>query len=165
MRYATEDDAWGKRDGTLYILAGDFDIRGTFGDDSRVGGALGNLRRTLTDALETLRHDGMPPLAAYLVALAVGLGVVAWTSARAGRPHKAVIPRFVRRLRAGGAGRGGGARRDSRRAGHVAHAGDAGDEERARRGRCRRDWGWTRPRRTTSSSSASAPRGCSTRVT
>jgi hypothetical protein len=52
----------------------------------------------LTDALETLRRDGMPPLAAYLVALAVGLGVVAWTSARAGRPHKAVIPRFVRRL-------------------------------------------------------------------
>jgi hypothetical protein len=98
VRYVTEDDAWGKRDGSLYILTDDFEIRGTFGDDSRVGGALGNLRRTLTDALETLRRDGMPPLAAYLVALAVGLGVVAWTSARAGRPHKAVIPRFVRRL-------------------------------------------------------------------
>jgi hypothetical protein len=98
IRYAMEDDGWGKRDGTLYILAGDFDVRGSFGDDSSVGGALGNARRTLTGALEAVRHDGMPPLAAYLVALAVGLGVVAWTSARAGRPYKAVVPRFVRRL-------------------------------------------------------------------
>jgi hypothetical protein len=98
IRYVTEDDAWGRRDGTLYILTGDVDVRGTFGDDSSVGGAFGNLRRTMTDALEMLRHDGMPPLAAYLLALAVGLGVIAWTSARAGRPHKAVTPRFVRRL-------------------------------------------------------------------
>jgi hypothetical protein len=98
IRYVTDDDAWGKREGTLYILSGDFELHGTFGDDSRVGGAVGSLRRMLTDALETLRHDGMPPLAAYLVALAVGLGVVAWTSARAGRPHKPVIPRFVRLL-------------------------------------------------------------------
>jgi hypothetical protein len=98
IRYATEDHAWGKRDGTLYILTGDFDVRGTFGDDSGVGGRFGNLQRAMTDALEMVRHDGMPPLAAYLLALAVGLGVVAWTSARAGRPHKAVHPRFVRRL-------------------------------------------------------------------
>ena len=98
VRYVTEDDAWGKRSGKLYILANDFETTGTFGDDTQIGGATGNLRRALTDALEMLRHDGMPPLAAYLVALAIGLGVVVWTSARAGRPHKAVIPRFVRRV-------------------------------------------------------------------
>jgi hypothetical protein len=98
VRYVTEDDAWGKRSGKLYILTNDFETTGTFGDDSQVGGAWGNLRRSLTDALEMLRHDGMPSLAAYLVALAVGLGVVVWTSARAGRPHKAVVPRFVRRV-------------------------------------------------------------------
>jgi hypothetical protein len=96
VRYVMEDDAWGKRNGILYILANDFRTEGTFGDDSRAAGALGNIRRTLTDALEMLRHDGMPSLAAYLVALAVGLGVVAWTSTRAGRPHRAVTPRFMR---------------------------------------------------------------------
>jgi hypothetical protein len=96
IRYVTEDDAWGKRGGKLYILTNDFETTGTFGNDSQIGGAWGNVRRTLTDALEMLRHDGMPSLAAYLVALAVGLGVVVWTSARAGRPHKAVVPRFVR---------------------------------------------------------------------
>jgi hypothetical protein len=98
VRYVTEDDAWGKRGGKLYILANDFETIGSFGDDSRIGGAAGDVRRALEDALEMLRHDGMPPLAAYLVALAVGLGVVVWTSARAGRTHRAVSPRFVRRV-------------------------------------------------------------------
>ncbi|HEX3345739.1 MAG TPA: DUF4350 domain-containing protein, partial [Polyangiaceae bacterium] len=98
VRYVTEDDAWGKRRGKLYVLTNDFETTGTFGDDSQIGGAWGNVRRSLTDALEMLRHDGMPSLAAYLVALAVGLGVVVWTSARAGRPHKPVVPRFVRRV-------------------------------------------------------------------
>jgi hypothetical protein len=96
VRYATEDDVWGRRDGKLYVLANDFVTTGTFGADSRVGGALGEAWRTLREALETLRRDGMPSLAAYLLALAVGLGVVAWTSARAGHPHRAVAPRFVR---------------------------------------------------------------------
>lgn len=98
VRYAIEDDVWGKRGGKLYILTNDFETTGSFGDDSRVGGAAGEARRALVDALEALRHDGMPPLAAYLVALAIGLGVVVWTSARAGRTHRAVTPRFVRRV-------------------------------------------------------------------
>jgi hypothetical protein len=98
VRYVTEDDAWGRRGGKLYILVNDFETTGSFGDDSRLGGAAGDARRALEDALEMLRHDGMPPLAAYLVALAVGLGVVVWTSARAGRTHRAVTPRFVRRV-------------------------------------------------------------------
>lgn len=95
VRYATEDDAWGRRDGELYLLSNDFTTTGTFGEDSRIGGAMSEASRKLASALQTLRHDGMPPLAAYVLALAVGLGVVAWTSARAGHPHKAATPRFV----------------------------------------------------------------------
>jgi hypothetical protein len=98
VRYVTEDDAWGRRGGKLYILVNDFETTGSFGGDSRLGGAAGDVRRALEDALEMLRHDGMPPLAAYLVALTIGLGVVVWTSARAGRTHKAVTPRFLRRV-------------------------------------------------------------------
>jgi hypothetical protein len=96
VRYATEDDAWGVRNGKVYILANDFETTGNFGDDSRLGGMAGEARRALLDALETLRHDGMPPLAAYLVAIGVGLGVVVWTSARAGKTHRAATPRYVR---------------------------------------------------------------------
>ena len=98
VAYVTEDDAWGRREGTLYVLVNDFELVGSFGDDSRLGGATGDLRRTFVDTLEMLRHDGMPPLAAYLLALAIGLGIVAWTSARAGKPHRAAVPRFVRRV-------------------------------------------------------------------
>ncbi len=96
VRYATEDDVWGRREGHLYVLANDFTTSGSFGTDSRFEGALGDAARVLQETLETLRHDGMPPLAAYLLALAVGLGVVGWTSSRAGHPHKAVAPRFVK---------------------------------------------------------------------
>lgn len=96
VRYATEDDVWGRRDGKLYVLANDFVTTGSFGTDSRLGGALGEAWGTFQEALETLRREGMPSLAAYLLALAVGLGVVAWTSSRAGHPHKAVVPRFVK---------------------------------------------------------------------
>jgi hypothetical protein len=104
VRYATEDDAWGARNGKLYILANDFETTGSFGDDSRLGGVTSEVRRALLGALETLRHDGMPPLAAYLAAIAVGLGVVAWTSARAGKTHRAVTPRYVRPVAAAAQG-------------------------------------------------------------
>jgi hypothetical protein len=96
VRYATEDDAWGTRNGKLYILANDFDMTGAFGDDSRLGGATSQARHALLEALETLRKDGMPPLAAYLVAIGIGLALIVWTSTRAGKTHRAVLPRYVR---------------------------------------------------------------------
>ena len=95
VRYATEDDVWGKRNGKLYILTNDFSTTGAFGDESGLGGTAGDVRRALVSALETLRREGMPPLGAYLVAVVVGLGIVIWTSARAGRTHKTAVPRFV----------------------------------------------------------------------
>jgi hypothetical protein len=101
LRYATDDDAAGaggaaRQAGKVYILATVFRSTGSFGDDTHGGGVLGEARRSLAGALETLRHDGMPPMAAYLVALAIGLGVLVWASTRAGRTHRAVAPRYVR---------------------------------------------------------------------
>jgi hypothetical protein len=96
LRYATEDDAWGNRDGKLYILTNGFRTTGAFGDESPAGGVLGDARRGLSRVLETLRHDGMPPIAAYLLALATGLGILGWASTRAGRTHRALPPRYVR---------------------------------------------------------------------
>jgi hypothetical protein len=96
VRYATDDDVWGKRGGTLYLLANGFQTTGSFGDDARAGTAAGEARRALREGLEALRHDGMSPAAAYLAALAVGLGVVVWTSIRVGRTHRALPPRFAR---------------------------------------------------------------------
>lgn len=96
VRYATDDDVWGKRGGTLYLLANAFETTGSFGDGSPAGAAAGEARRALLDGLDTLRREGMPPAAAYTAALLLGLGVIAWTSTRVGRTHKASSPRFTR---------------------------------------------------------------------
>jgi hypothetical protein len=104
VRYATDDDVWGKRGGTLYVLANGFQTTGSFGDPSRAGTAAGEVRRALREGLEALRHDGMSPVVAYLAALAVGLGVVVWTSTRVGRTHRALPPRFARAVPAAAQG-------------------------------------------------------------
>jgi hypothetical protein len=96
LHYATDDDVWGRRGGTLFILVNGFRITGTFGDESVGGAAFGEVQRAARRWLRTLRYEGMPASAAYGAAVAIGLGVIAWTSARAGRTHKAVVPRFVR---------------------------------------------------------------------
>jgi hypothetical protein len=96
VRYASEDDVWGKRDGKLYVLANGFETTGSFANDSRFGGTAGDIQHAMADALESVRHDGLPTMAAYLLALAGGLGIIAWTTTQAGRPHKAATPRFVR---------------------------------------------------------------------
>jgi hypothetical protein len=96
VRYATDDDAWGRLDGKLYVLVNDFEMTGSFGVDPGLGGIAGRAWRSSADAIEVLRQEGMPPTAAYLVALAVGLGVVAWTSLRAGKTHRPSPPRFTR---------------------------------------------------------------------
>ncbi len=96
VRYATEDDSWGKRGGRLYMLANGFETKGTFGDDSPMANAASEVHRAMTGALDALERDGMPPLAMYLVAVALGIGVIVWTGAHAGRTHKLAMPRFVR---------------------------------------------------------------------
>jgi hypothetical protein len=98
IRYAVEDDTWGKRGGKLYVLANDFDTTGTFADDSQVADAASEVRRAMTGAADALRRDGVPPLAAYLAAVVVGIGVIVWTGKRAGKTHKLTMPRFVRAL-------------------------------------------------------------------
>jgi hypothetical protein len=96
IRYAVEDDVWGKRGGKLYVLANEFGQTGSYHGGGADESQLDEARRAFEEAVETLRHGGMPPLAAYLLALAVGLGVIVWTSVRAGRTHRSATPRFMR---------------------------------------------------------------------
>ena len=131
VRYATEPgpaDAPGG--GNLYLAVNDVRTVGTYRGDSSVGG----VERAVADAFGALSHDGLPAPAAYLLALAVGLGVVAWTTVQAGRPHRPVIPRFVRRTSGGGRGGRRRAGRDAGRAGDVTGLAAARDQERPRGG-------------------------------
>jgi hypothetical protein len=98
VRYALEDDAWGKRAGKLYVLTNDFDTTGTFGDSSVAWATATGARRALVRRVEELQRNGPPPLVVYCAALALALGVLAWTVTRAGKMHKASMPRFAREV-------------------------------------------------------------------
>ena len=60
--------------------------------------------RGLEDSLSSVRRDGFPSWATYLVAVLVGLGVVIWVGAHAGRVHRPVQPRFTRAIPLGAQG-------------------------------------------------------------
>lgn len=96
VRYALEDEPWGRHGGKLYVLANDFEMTGSFGDDSLFAGAASEARRAIGDWLEALRHNGVSAVGTYVVALAVGIGILVWTGARAGKTHKHAVPRFAR---------------------------------------------------------------------
>ena len=98
VKYAADDDTWGKRGGRVFIATGDFEQKGTFGDESQLSSEWSERMRALKDAMASIRKDGMPSGNAYALAVAVGLGVIVWVGSRAGRLHKASIPRFTRRI-------------------------------------------------------------------
>jgi hypothetical protein len=98
VRYATDDDTWGKRSGRIFIAAGDFEQRGSFGEQSALSDDLEEIRRGALDALDHLRREGMPATLAYWSAVLVALGIVLWVGARAGKTHRAAAPRFVRTI-------------------------------------------------------------------
>lgn len=92
VRYGVDSDTWGKRGGRLYVASGNFDQKGAFGGD---GGALDEATRAFREALDTIRREGAPSALAYAFAVAVGLALIVWVGARAGRLHRTTRPRFV----------------------------------------------------------------------
>jgi hypothetical protein len=95
IRYSVDQDSWGKRGGRVFVAAGAFEQKGAFGSEE---GTWGDSVRALREALEAMRRDGAPPPLAYALACAVGLALIVWVGVRAGRLHKPVIPRFVRKI-------------------------------------------------------------------
>jgi hypothetical protein len=92
------DDAGGMRGkGRVFLVAGDFEQIGTFGDDLS-GTWWPERMRSLRDTFASVRAEGFPPMMAYLFAVLVGLGIVMWTGSRAGRTHKSAAPRFTRAI-------------------------------------------------------------------
>jgi hypothetical protein len=98
IRYAVEDDAWGKRGGKLYIASGKFEERGSFDDESSFGTQLREEMRALRDLVYAARAGNTPPMLLFIFAIAVALGLGGWLFARAGRLHKATTPRFSRAI-------------------------------------------------------------------
>ena len=94
VRYTVDHDSWGKRGGRLFIASGGFEQKGVYGDEENTWS---DWIRALREALESMRHDGLPSWLAYAFACALGLALVVWVGSRAGRLHKPVTPRFIRK--------------------------------------------------------------------
>ncbi len=95
VRYAVESDAWGKRGGRLFIAAGGFEQKGAFGGEQN---SVSEWLRDVRDLLEQIRKEGLPDVLAWSASIALGLALVVWVGSRAGRLHKPIIPRFIRRV-------------------------------------------------------------------
>lgn len=95
VRYSVDNDTWGKRGGRVFIAAGGFEEKGTFGEEES---SWQEALKALRDALDVMRREGVPAALAYALAVAIGLALVVWVGSRAGRLHKPIVPRFVRRV-------------------------------------------------------------------
>jgi hypothetical protein len=93
VRYAVESDAWGKRGGRLFIASGELEQKNAYGGQDN---AVGEWLREMRDLLEQIRKEGLPAVLAWSASIALGLALVVWVGARAGRLHRAIVPRFVR---------------------------------------------------------------------
>jgi hypothetical protein len=93
ISYVADDDAWGKRGGRIFIVAGAFDEHGAYGEAPN---ALSDWERTLKELAARTRKEGLPLWIAYAIAVLAGLGIVVWVGSRAGRPHRPVPPRYTR---------------------------------------------------------------------
>lgn len=93
VHYATEDADWGARGGRIYIVVGDFEQTGTYGEDDE--DALGAKWRAFVDVLRSFEQSGASPIVALAFAALVGLGVVLWVGSRAGKLHRPTTSRYV----------------------------------------------------------------------
>ena len=56
IAYAADQDTWGKRDGYVYIVAGTFEQKGAYGEDSTSAAEWGERARIVSDALQSMRR-------------------------------------------------------------------------------------------------------------
>ena len=110
IRYAVEDDVWGKRGGRLLVLSDSVEQVGVFGEASAVSAFFEEATRSLREALQKLRDEGLSGIPALAVAVLAALGCVLWVAKRAAKPHSPQLPRFL--IPVTNLGRGG-------QAGHV----------------------------------------------
>ncbi len=81
--------------GKIHIVSGAFEQVGTYGEAS--DSALGKLH-VISDALKSLKRDGLPPAIAYVLAGVMTLALGLWVWTRATRVHRASTPRYVKKI-------------------------------------------------------------------
>jgi hypothetical protein len=96
VEYLVESDAWGQREGRLFVVTNSFDQAGHFGDKNDFTHELDRVMDNLASLLDETREEGLPERALWLLALLAvgGTSVFAWQSS--GKLYRRPMPRYAR---------------------------------------------------------------------
>lgn len=95
VEYLVEDDTWGDRSGTLYLLANRFDQASRFGQRDGIASDLDRAADSARDLLSEWHEQGLPPALAMAVAGATALLLLVWAGRFAFATYKRVAPRYA----------------------------------------------------------------------
>lgn len=95
IEYLVEDDSWGQRGGKLYLLANDFRQRGQYGGGTTLSEDAIDYLSGVTDVLDQVHDNGLPALAALLLAVVAAIFAVSWIGLNATRPYRRTTPRYA----------------------------------------------------------------------
>lgn len=95
VRYLVEDDAWGRREGNLYLLSERFRQIGA-PDASDLADWLDEGTTTMAGWLTTFRAGGLPEPVSIGLAAMLALLVVGWAGLAGGRRMARVLPAYAR---------------------------------------------------------------------
>jgi len=95
IEYLVEDDSWGQRGGKLYVLANDFRQRGQYGGGTTLSEDVLDYLSGATDVLDQVHENGLPALAALLLAVVAAILAVSWIGLNATRPYRRTMPRYA----------------------------------------------------------------------
>lgn len=95
IEYLVEDDTWGRRGGTLYVLSEHFQQSGHYGGGSTISQDLHDYLEGFLEMLGDVHRDGLPDSLALVLAGLVSLGGLAWMGLVATRPYRRRIPRYA----------------------------------------------------------------------
>jgi hypothetical protein len=93
--YLVEDDTWGTRGGTLYVLSNRFDQSGHFGKSDGLSGGLAQAASSAAETLADWHTEGLPPALALVLAALSALGALSWMGLYALRRYQPTPPRHA----------------------------------------------------------------------
>lgn len=106
LRYLVEDDTWGQRGGSVFIVANRFSQRGTFGGGSGLARKVSDRLVSVRARVSEMHEEGIPKALAVLLAALSALVALVWVGSNATRPYYRAVPRYARataRVAQGGA--------------------------------------------------------------
>jgi hypothetical protein len=96
VRYLVDDDGATRRQGRLFIVTNKFSEEGSYGGQGGLRKEWSSFWKTVRDALDEWRREGLPTKAHWGVAALAALGLALWVWRASARPYQSPLPRYAR---------------------------------------------------------------------